>query len=574
MKRKRFLSILYCAVLLLCLLPVSALAASKPSQAGERKLEGGQRDFKWPVPGQYNMSSCFLDNRAHYSLDIAGPMGVDIVASYAGKVIGTYTDCEHNWGKKNSCCSSWGNYVLLEHSYQLKNGTYITLYSRYAHLSTVTVSVGQKVARGEKIGTNGTTGHSTGPHLDYEILYGGTSPSRTYSVDPYINELLELPEELHTTFGKCCQEYVAYVKELYPRCTHPGYTSKGACTDCGYVFDWKTTRDIDAMGNYTVSADTNAYEIPYVQTDGTTLASGTTVAVNATVVNGPGKIWYEISLKDGKTAYVPESALKFQSYFSSKIEFGDCTVENNMVLPQKSHRLDGRVTSKYPLRSITGYLDGDQYASWSGTGGVREITLRGTNLNKKLSFSELSPGKHNLKIYATDSTGREAVLILDCTFHIEKTQVQYTVTYVSGEENTVVTLQEGQPLGELPVLTQEGKVFLGWYTEDGQQVTPETIPAGNMTLQPKWEDIPPEPEIPETTPPTQPEEPEIVEPTISQQPAETTPKASAPTQNEPAEETDGEFQWWWIPAVMALLLSVAGLVIMTIVKRRSDNALF
>ena len=106
MKRKRILSGMCCAVLLVCLLPVSVFAASKPSQAGERKLEGGQRDFKWPVPGQYNMSSCFLDNRAHYSLDIAGPMGVNIVASYAGKVIGTYTDCEHNWGKKSSCCSS------------------------------------------------------------------------------------------------------------------------------------------------------------------------------------------------------------------------------------------------------------------------------------------------------------------------------------------------------------------------------------------------------------------------------------------------------------------------------------
>ena len=70
------------------------------------------------------------------------------------------------------------------------------------------------------------------------------------------------------------------------------------------------------------------------------------------------------------------------------------------------------------------------------------------------------------------------------------------------------------------------------------------------------------------------ESPENTEPTAPQQPAETTTKTSAPAQNKPVEETDGEFQWWWIPAALALVSSVAGLVIMIVVKRRSDNALF
>ncbi len=490
MNIKKHFSRLCCGLLLLSLLPVSILAASNPpSQAGERKLEGGQRDFKWPVPGQYNLSSCFLDNRAHYSLDIAGPMNSKVVASYAGTVIEIFTGCEHNWGKSSNCCSSWGNFVLLEHSYTLKSGKSITLYSRYAHLTDVTVAVGKTVARGEKIGTVGSTGRSSGPHLDYEILYGGTSPSKTYSVDPYINELLELPDELHTTFGKCCQEYVAYVKTLTPRCGHPQYNSKGACTDCGYVYDWKATRDIDAMGNYTVSADTTAYGIPYSQTERTSLSEGETVSVNATVVNGPGETWYEVSLEDGKTGYVPKSALKLQGYLESQIQLSSLTVKNGQVLKQASHRLDGRITSRYPLRSITGYLDGEKYASWSGTGGVREIDLRGTNLNKKLSFSAMEPGEHTLAIYVTDSTGREAVQVADCTFQIEKNVVTYTVTFTEMEENTAITVEEGKALGELPVPVKEGHRFAGWFTEDEVEATAETIPTGDMTLQPKWEQI-------------------------------------------------------------------------------------
>lgn len=570
MNGKRILSRLCCILLIMSLLPMGALAASKPSQAGERKLEGGQRDFAWPVPGQYNLSSCFLDNRSHYSLDIAAPMGVNIVASYAGKVIGTYTECEHNWGKKGSCCSSWGNYVLLEHNYKLKDGTYITLYSRYAHLSKVSVSVGQSVTKGQKIGTNGSTGNSTGPHLDYEILYGGTSPSKTYSVDPYINDLLELPEELHTTFGQCCQEYVAYVKTLYPRCVHEAYDSQGKCTACGYAFDWKTTRDVDAMGNYTVSVDTVAYAIPYDQAEDTKLTAGQSVAVNATVVNGTGKIWYELSLENGETAYAPEAALNFGSYFESQISLSNCTVKDSMVLPQESYRLDGKVTSKYPLRSITGYLDGAEYATWTGTGGVREITLRGTNLNKKLSFAALEPGVHTFSISVTDSTGRSAYEVYNITFTIEKDAVVYEVIFLHDGEQQILLLEEGQPLGELPDVTQEGMYFLGWYTEDDQEVTAETVPAGNMTLQPKWSEL------------VTPEEPQEPDPIIPDEeiPVETTPTVPEIPEQEtiPQETTPQEAEddpWWWrIPVYSILVLGgIAGLIII-IQKKRSKEALF
>ena len=569
MKHKKILLRLCCLLLLLSMMPISVFAANPPSQAGTRKLEGGQRDFAWPVPGRYNLTSCFLDNRAHYSLDIDGEIGDAVVASYAGKVIEIYTGCSHNYGKENgkSCCSSWGNFVLLQHSYTLKNGSIITLYSRYAHLTKVSVKVGQTVARGEKVGTVGSTGRSSGSHLDYEILYGGTSPSSTYSVDPYINDLLELPEELHTTFGKCCQEYVAYVKQLYPRCTHSQYDSKGACADCGYVYDWKTTRDIDAMGYYTASADTQGFSIPYSQSSGIALAAGQKLHVKATVVNGLGQVWYEIALEDGSLVYALAADLVFQDYFASQIQLSDCTVKDGMTLQQQSYRLDGKVTSTYPLRSIVGYLDGTQYASWKGTGGVREISLRSTVLNDKLSFANMQPGQHTLSIFVTDSTGKEATKVYECTFVVEKTVVTCTVSYTTDTETITKTLESGQILGELPVLSREGWIFLGWYTEDGQQVTAETVITSNMQLQPKWEEIPVE------TEPTIPTESTVAtEPASSEEPTQVTTFAQA-EETAPGEKPQNRSYLWIIPVVLAVLGGTAG-VIVVVQKKKSEKALF
>ena len=562
MKHTKLLFRLGCVLLLLSLLPVSIFAASPPSQAGERKLEGGQRDFAWPVPGQYNLSSCYLDNRNHRSLDIAAPMGTRVVASYAGKVIDIFTGCEHNWGgnPKNECNHSWGNFVLLEHSYTLKNGTSVTLYSRYAHLTDVSVKVGQTVAKGEKVGTVGSTGRSSGPHLDYDILKGGTTKS--YSLDPYINELLELPEELHTTFGKCCQEYVAYVKQLYPRCVHAQYNSQGACTDCGYVYDWKATRDIDAMGNYTVAAETKANSIPYAQADGAALGAGQTVSVNATVVNGLGETWYEVTLQDAKIGYVPKAALTFMGYFDSQIKLSNCTVEDGMTLQQASYRLDGKVSSVYPLRKVEGYLDGKQYASWSGTGGVRELSLRSTALNKKLSFGELEPGQHTLSIFAADSTGRDAVQVFQATFVIEKTVQSFTVTF-AGQESTAITVQEGNPLGELPVLSMEEQMFLGWFTENGEAVTAETVPTGDMTLYAKWEQIPQESE------PTIPTEPEVEQ--VPTQPV-TAPETEPLTLRQEAPAEEKSTARWLIPAALVILGGGVG-VFFWIQKKKSAQEL-
>ena len=98
--------------------------------------------------------------RIHGGLDFGMPIGTPIYASDGGTVT------------RASYYAGYGLCIEVEHD----GGTF----TRYGHCSSVCVSVGDKVAQGEKIGEVGNTGNSTGPHLHFEIHPGGGS-----YVDPY-----------------------------------------------------------------------------------------------------------------------------------------------------------------------------------------------------------------------------------------------------------------------------------------------------------------------------------------------------------------------------------------------------
>lgn len=90
----------------------------------------------------------------HKGVDWATPVGTAVVASSAGTVV------RAGWG------SGYGYVVYINH----QDGRQ----TRYGHLSKVLVKVGQTVSQGEKIALSGNTGRSTGPHLHFEILIGGS----------------------------------------------------------------------------------------------------------------------------------------------------------------------------------------------------------------------------------------------------------------------------------------------------------------------------------------------------------------------------------------------------------------
>lgn len=101
----------------------------------------------------------------HHGVDIAAPAGTEVFAAATGEVVARGVD------------PTLGNYVVLSHE-----GNFTTI---YGHLNKTFVFSGHKVRSGAIIGTVGSTGLSTGPHLHFEIRNSGESwdPSEMLSIE-------------------------------------------------------------------------------------------------------------------------------------------------------------------------------------------------------------------------------------------------------------------------------------------------------------------------------------------------------------------------------------------------------
>jgi len=92
----------------------------------------------------------------HNGIDIAGPIGVPIVAPFDGVVAQSFN---HNTG---------GLTLFIDHPTHPDK-----LQTRYCHLDKIHVKVGDRVKQGQLIADNGNTGRSTGPHLHFGIVRKG-----------------------------------------------------------------------------------------------------------------------------------------------------------------------------------------------------------------------------------------------------------------------------------------------------------------------------------------------------------------------------------------------------------------
>ncbi len=130
------------------------------TQGSSGSYTGGK--FAWPSTSTYITSPYGTrvhpvtgKVKTHSGIDIGAAMGTNIYAAADGTVLIS------GWNS-----GGYGNYVVIDHG-----GGLTTL---YAHCSSLLVSAGQKVTRGQVIAKCGSTGMSTGPHVHFEVLKNGS----------------------------------------------------------------------------------------------------------------------------------------------------------------------------------------------------------------------------------------------------------------------------------------------------------------------------------------------------------------------------------------------------------------
>jgi murein DD-endopeptidase MepM/ murein hydrolase activator NlpD len=134
------------------LLAARIAAAQSSSGAAPATSSGGA--LAWPVSGAVTSGFGSRWGRMHEGIDIAVASGTPVHAAASGTVI--YA----GW------MSGYGNLVVIDHG----NG----LATAYGHNSSLSVGQGATVGAGSVIALSGSTGHSTGPHVHFEVRVNGS----------------------------------------------------------------------------------------------------------------------------------------------------------------------------------------------------------------------------------------------------------------------------------------------------------------------------------------------------------------------------------------------------------------
>ncbi|MFK4108634.1 M23 family metallopeptidase [Streptomyces sp. NPDC004673] len=145
-------------------------AAERAREAKERAARDAARkllnSFVMPITGSYvstayQSSSSLWSSGSHTGIDFHAASGTTVHAAGAGTVVST------GWG------GAYGNEIVIK----MADG----MYTQYGHLSSIGVSVGQRVVPGQQIALSGATGNVTGPHLHFEAR---TGPDYGSDIDP------------------------------------------------------------------------------------------------------------------------------------------------------------------------------------------------------------------------------------------------------------------------------------------------------------------------------------------------------------------------------------------------------
>ena len=115
-------------------------------------LEGFSKPIEGPKTGVYGSQRFYngVSGRPHFGIDYAASEGSQVLAPASGIVTLSKDDLFYSGGT-----------IILDHGYGVS--------SSFLHLSEIVVKVGQRVKHGDVIGLVGSTGRSTGPHLDWRM---------------------------------------------------------------------------------------------------------------------------------------------------------------------------------------------------------------------------------------------------------------------------------------------------------------------------------------------------------------------------------------------------------------------
>jgi murein DD-endopeptidase MepM/ murein hydrolase activator NlpD len=138
-------------------------------------LQAYRSQFQWPLTGRitgvYGSQRVYngVPKRPHYGVDIARPTGTPVVAPAGGIVRLVHDDMFYSGGT-----------LIIDHGQGLS--------SSFIHLSRILVEEGQEVAQGDEIALVGSTGRSTGPHLDWRMNWFDKRVDPTLLVGPMPSE--------------------------------------------------------------------------------------------------------------------------------------------------------------------------------------------------------------------------------------------------------------------------------------------------------------------------------------------------------------------------------------------------
>ena len=137
-------------------LPVDGVAGPSTVSALRRTPPTCPIALAWPVDAPLGNGFGPRGNHFHAGIDLLAPAGTTVRAAAPGRV-----------AYAGPIDGGWGKLVVVAHARRVR--------TMYAHLSAISVDVGERVATGARVGAVGSTGNATGPHLHFEVRLHGAA---------------------------------------------------------------------------------------------------------------------------------------------------------------------------------------------------------------------------------------------------------------------------------------------------------------------------------------------------------------------------------------------------------------